>query len=447
MRLNILNFPKVFTPPISANQIARPTLEPYNSQELIKIKVSHIWNHFLILLHLRPKRAVTEQIQLQIDTINEAAKLDSKPQLLLALRRAFFHASHAIIAAKMDPTQLPKNVANQLTEIIGRFGIAIYASNDVDDAFQSPLDVLKAAILMQEYALGLRSHCPDVTKLTVIDDLYRNKTTSAHIAAIATECIDNLDAHAWAEKVESLSQEQQLLIPQILRYANGAIRYIKHYQTEAQKGKMLSDRELAQLKAENVTYMLRCGKLLNTAKECLKATMNNSAIDQTEAKNQMAELIYNDLTGYAAAEREEYKTAGQQERADAKSAELDDMWKQCVVLSKFPVKMQARCDNKICFIEKLSVEREYELRMKSLQGHLSLPDEQQDPVLIAISFNNISYLLDKLERPIEALYASIGAVNLVKKCKEKGENNVQFNDILIHADELLKKYEGIKAER
>lgn len=419
--------------------------DPQNAPitEDLTTQVQNVWDQFLVLLQLRPQVAATEKIKIQIDNIDQAAAQNHKPTLILALRKAFFYSMQAIQSSELDPTQLPKNVALQLTEILGRYGIAIYASKDVKDPFQSSLDVLKTAILMQEYALGLRDTCPNLTLLQGIEELFNNEGISALHAKHANQTIENMDSDAWADKVKTLNQNQQLLVPQILRYTNGAMRYLNLFKTEDNNDEQKTEEQTAQIQAENVIFMKQCGKLLNTAKTCLKATVEVEGIDQAEVKNQLAELIYNDLTGYASAQREEYEAAGKPELAAETKAEIDEMWKQCVALSKRPLLMQARVDNKRTFIEKLSLDDELTLRTSSLEGHLSLPEEQQDPVLIAISFHNIANLFARLDRPIEALYASIAAVQLVGKCRQNGENNVQFDDIIAQAQRIIDEYKWV----
>lgn len=409
--------------------------------EGLKAKMQTIWNRFVELIHIRP-RSVNQQIPLEpIKPETQAgAVIDpelrkirqsktenkEKPVVIQQLREAFSKSMEAIKTAGLDSTALPRNIALQMTEIIGRFGIEIYAQEGEDEeainSFRRPLAVLQAAIQMQEYALGLNENCPDLSQLESIDSLYQEPVHSQQ----ADQMIANLDAAKWAEKVASLDQKQLLLLPNILRYANGAMRYIAHYEKIAQ------DLDVSE-------------KLLKTAEACLLKGLGNPALDQVEVKNELAELKYNDVTGLLYGQMEQAEQNGDTTKAEEIKSQLEALWDECVGLSKEPAKMLARCINKRCFTEKLPPEKELELRKMALEKHLALPKEQQDPVLIALAHHNLSHVLyHKFGNIIEAMKHTEEAMKIVVDSRQKGNNNVQFTDVQKHSDFLVEEAKKIE---
>ena len=322
----------------------------------------------------------------------------------------------AIKTAHMDPIHLPKQVAFQLTEILNRFGIAIYASKDVQDPFQSSLDVLKTAFLMQQYALGLSSTCPNLSNLMTLDDLYTNPKVRNANATLADQAIDDLKAPIWAAKTLLLTEKQQLLIPLLLRYINGAMRYLEQ------------------------STLTRSTLLLETAEACLVSAQKKPSFNQVEVNHQLAEFKYNEMTGFLASKIEDFESKGQTVQAEETKKILSQLWDECIALSKDPEQMRARCENKRPFIEKLSPEQELDLRKSALEKHLSLPRERQNTVLIALAHHNLSHAYEKMNERVKAVKHANEAVLHVITATAKGENNIQFDSVINHAKALAKNF-------
>lgn len=384
--------------------------------QILKHKIDHTWNQFCVQIKAHINKPIEKQIQTEIAKADKIEATESKPLFISSLRRTFNSAMNAIKAANMDPIHLPKQVALQLAEILGRFGVAIYANKDVQDPFQSSLDVLKTALLMQQYALGLSSTCPDLSKLVIIDDLYTDPTVRNANVALADEAIDNLNANTWASKTLFLTEKQQLLIPNILRYSNGAMRYLEQ------------------------GTLARSERLLETSEACLLAAQKKPSFNQVEVNHQLAELKYNDVTGFLAAKIEDFEARGETAQAEDTKKILTKLWDECITLSKDPEQMRARCDNKRTFIEDLTLEQEMDLRKSSLNRHLSLPKERQNIVLIALSHHNISHVYEKMGDLKKAIAHADEAVVAVIAARQKGENNVQFDSVEAHARNLVAKY-------
>lgn len=324
-----------------------------------------------------------------------------------AMDQAFVNTMRAIVAKRFDPTHMPKEIALKLAEILSRYGIFLYSNSAMSNPFQTSLDVLKAAFVMQQYALGLRDSCPDFSKLSNLKVLYQKDAIRMHNVALADAAIDVMNQEDWVEKVITLDQRQIFGIVKLLRYINGAIRYL------------------------NQTDVNRCGRLLDTAQACLQSIRHS--ID-----NEMAELIYNDLTSFTASKAELYEKQGSMDQAQKMHSKLADLWEECVKLSKDPEKMQARCDNKRTFIEKLTPIQIVEMRQKAIERHLKLPIGRQDLHLLALAWNNCSHAQQNVGNADEAWRCSQEAVKLYHQCKAMGSQDVQLESIITQSERLAK---------
>jgi hypothetical protein len=378
---------------------------------ILKHKIEHSWNIFCMAIKSSLHPNVQKNIQHEINKLDKIEITQTKPVYCSALRRAFASSMNLIKSAEMDPSQLPKQIAWQLTEILFRFGVAIYANKDVTHPFQSSFDVLKAALLMQQYALGITKTSPDFSQLMILDDIYTNPDALA-ITPLADYAIDYMEPSEWATRTFMLTQNQQLMIPQLLRYLNGAMNYLK------------------------LSTLPSSEKLLKTAEACLLSAQKKPVFNQTEVNNQLAELKYNEMTGFLARQLQDYEEREMVFEAIETKQTLRNIWDECVALSKDPEQMQARCDNKRIFVEKLNAKEQLELSLSALNRHLALPKERQNPTLVTIAHHNLSHSykgMNDLENAIK--HADI-ALKRVIEAQSKGENNAQFDSISTHAQAL-----------
>ena len=433
-----------FSTPLAVEQTSGQSC---STCQVLNQKMQSIWDQFLCALHIRSKIIIADpaqrklaaitKIQTELNRVDVQSQNQPKSALCDALRQAFQTSIQVIKAEGLDPVKLPKEVAQKLAEIIGRFGIAIYANKDVctqfthqDEVFKHSflysLNTLKAAIAMENYALGMSETCPDLSSLTTIDELYNREEIVTPITQHANEIIESMSSSTWAAKAAALNQKQQIALAVLLRYTNGAMRYLKIHDLKHK------------------------GNLILTAEAILMKCQQNQNFDQVEVNNEMAELIYNDMTGFFKEIADDCEAKGEKEFAMGARAALSEMWDACVKLSKFPEKMRARCDNKRTFIEQLTPEQEAELRQRSLKAHLSLPQEQQDKVLIALSNHNLANLYYQLEKTVEKSQKaemkkfmtahSAAAIKLAIECMQNGINDVQFDSIINQARMINAEY-------
>lgn len=247
----------------------------------------------------------------------------ARQKWISSIKEAFTTSMMCIAEAKLDPTNLPKEIALPLTDILWRFGHMLYGNKEAPHPFQSSLDVLKVAILMLEHALGLSPSCPDLSNLHSLEDLYILEHLRQKHSAEAESAIDRMDANAWSEKAILLNQQQLFLILQILRFTNGAMRFL-----------------------DQVDFH-RCGNLLDTAESCLLNAEDHSKFDIKEVHNQFAELVYNDLTSFTAAKAQFLEVHGRFKEARELWERLDGMWDVCEAFSSDQEKMHARCNNNL----------------------------------------------------------------------------------------------------
>lgn len=380
--------------------------------DILKHKVEHTWNKLCIVMksHLFPP--VQTQIQRQLNKLDQIEATETKPVFVSSLRRAFANSMAAIKEANMNPEKLPKQVALQMTALLTKFGIAIYANKDVQHPFQSSLDVLKAALLMQQYALGISKSCPDLSRLFIIDDLYSNPEVCAANASQADETINSLNPEVWAFRTLMLTEKQQLLIPELLRMVDGALGYLGKSSLNTSQ------------------------HLLETAEAVLVSAQKKVFFNQTEVNNNLAELKYNNITNLLAAKIEDAEARENEAEVQELKQQLKKTWEDCVELSNDPDKMKARCSNKRIFVEKMSVEDKLACCRNALNDHLSLPKERQNIVLIALANHNVSHLYHQLNDIKKAVHHANAALACVLEAKAKGENNVQFDNVINHAKVL-----------
>ncbi len=396
---------------------------PFKTLKLVPAQ--HLLAH---LDEITAKETAYRQISLSPPTTKqaaidqEAASTKKRQDWLNAHQRAFVAAKQAITAAKLDPVHLPKEIAWQLTEIVTRFGVAIYASTQTPDPFQSALYVLKTALLLQQYALGLSPTCPDLSTLNHLEDLYHLDSTRTKYSAQADALIHSLPAERWAEKAATLNQRQLFNIPKILLYTHGAMRYLKQ------------------------TTLDDSARLLGTGEACLRQAQTKPHFNQAEVNDQLAELIYNEITGFAAANISHYQGLDQtaQVKAQIKAAQaaLSQRWEQCVALSKDPEKMHARCTNKRAFLEKLSPQQALNLRQEALDRHLALPETRQDRVLLALAWHNLSFAHEKVGDNKAAFKCATQALNLAVTCRAHGKDDVQLDSVVKNGKRWIQTFSG-----
>jgi tetratricopeptide (TPR) repeat protein len=392
----------------------------------IKAKIECVWNKFLILIN---RASVDLQIQNEIDKVNKAENI-SKSNYITALESAFVRSLAAVKSHHIETTHLPKQVALQFTDILTRYGIAIYGNKDAPHPHQSALDVLNTALLMQEYALGLSQTAPDLSKVTTIQDLYANQQLRDSIEIEAHVLFDHLDPECWVKKMLMLTEKQHVLLSKIILYVVAAYDHLG-----------VQNLELSE-------------KLLMLGEQSLIAAGQIPSFNQIEVNDALAELKYNCVTGFLAKKREllterlkeaDADLAGELEHAkELTSQALENVWEDCVKFSKDPAKMQARCDNKRVFIEKMTPQQEVEWFTKSLNKHLAL--SKKDPVLFPVIHHNLSHAYEKVGDFTNALKYGLEAMKLAIESAKKGERSVLFDSIFKHSEILLAKAQEIQQQ-
>jgi len=332
-----------------------------------------------------------------------------------SFKYAYAIAIKNITAAKVDPTHLPREVALQLVEILWLNGLLLYANKEAPHPFQSAMDVFKTAIPMLEYALGLYETCPDLSDAKNIEDLYSLEHLRRNHSDLANDTIQRMNANQWAEKAVNLKEEELLYIPQLLRYTKGAMDYLEQND------------------------LVQSQHLLSTAEACLHKAQENPTFDQREVSNQLAELIYNNLTGFAAEQAKYYEKEGQHEKAQEFWAKIENYWSECVKLSSEPAKMLARCYNKRTFIKELTPQENLALRKLAVEAHLALPKEQQNSVLIALAWNNLSHAQEEVGDFYSAVEAVMQANAKAKECQARGESDVQLTYVFDNVKRIEEK--------
>lgn len=332
--VNFRDFSKTFT---FLSPTAPAAVPLSSASDIIKETVENIWKDFKFEIKKHFRDPIHEIIQVEIDKLDKIeAAATTKPVFLAELRRSLMSVMKSILEANVDPIHPPRQVAFQLTNILVRFGLACYENRDMPHPFQSSLDVLKAALLMQHYALGLSNCCPDLSSLRLIDKLYSEKEAYEAIRPLADYAINQLNPALWSAKTFLLTEKQQLLIPDLLRYINGALRGLDQLT--------LRQSEL----------------LLQTAEECLKSAKTKHHYNQIEVNNHLAELKYNDFSGLLARQIKDLQVKGETEKVAEKQVELEILWIECAELSKEPEKMRARCENKRIFINEMALKDQLE---------------------------------------------------------------------------------------
>lgn len=347
-------------------------------------------------------------------TVNEHKKLThtAKQEWVSSIKKAFEKTIGKIKENSLDPLHLPENIALKLTEILWRDGLMLYANSDAPDPFKSSLSVFKAALVMQHYALGLADSSFDLSEIKDIEELFTSETLSAKIESAADAIADTLEPSVWAEKAVTLDQRQFVIIPQLLRYIDGAMGYLGE---------------------DNLP---RSAFLLGTAEVCLNEALENPNYDQKEIKNLLAELIYNNLTGIAAKIARKYEDEGEIENAKIMWVSVEGLWNKAIELSADPQKMIARCNNKRTFVRKLTPEQNVELYKLAVEAHLALPKERQNLLLLALAWNNLSHAQIKVGNKKEGRAASDMAMEIAAKCAANSDSNVQLSYIINHAKQL-----------
>ena len=305
-----------FTPTQSKKQniFHEPSNRAPSICDLLKQKIDEVWKELNVIIYNNFNDPLTEIVQNIIEKLDKIEATEQKHIYCSALRKAWVDSMIALKKAQINPKNPPKQIAFQLTAILTRFGIAIYADKSVSDPFQSSLDVLKTALLMQYYALGLIHRCPDLSNLRIIDDLYNLPEVYEVIRPLADYGIDNLKPVTWSAKTFLLTEKQQINISELLRYINGSMRHLE---------------QLTLPKSE---------LLLQTAVACLKAAQTKKHYNQIEVNNCLAELKYNDISCLIAHQIIEFQTRGETQKAEEKKEDLKRLWEDCVLLSKNLIK-------------------------------------------------------------------------------------------------------------
>lgn len=216
-----------FCPPVIANLFESGPSE--TSQE----KVNLIWKRFSFMIASEFNLfgpSIQQSLQNEIDQIEKLELTKSNSLLCSHIRRTFAKSMVIIHKAGLNPDRLPKKVALQFAVILTKFGMALSQSRDVK--LECALDVLKAAILMQQYALGISKYCPELSKLLILDGLYTDPKIYEKIRPLADEAIKNLKPHVWSASTFLLTRQQFLLIPKVLFYTEEALYRLKQMPTE-----------------------------------------------------------------------------------------------------------------------------------------------------------------------------------------------------------------------
>lgn len=441
-------------------------IEPATSQttqkckrvcQVIKAKMEQIWQAFVAiwikvmqtfgcLPRLSAKAVLSQKIRVHLENINTAKaafetfsqqKITSPDQAKklqetsLAKKNAWIQSYETalysiwgdILTAKLDPVRVPKRIAFQLTEILTAYGIALYNNKEVGDPYENSQNVLKNALLMQKYALGLSDTNPDLY-FAFPNYTFRDPTNPRQFLGIkaADEAIATLDAGEWSKKSANLNLDQLKQLVLILRYLNGCMRYLRQ---------------------ENLTTS---GLLLGTAEACLKAARSNPNISLIDLNDILAELKYNEISGFIATQAKALDEKGEKELAKAEWVKLNDLWDEVVLLSKEPAKMQARCDNKRTFCKKLPPQEIVDFRLKSVAAHRNLPAEKQDRALLALALNNLSKAyqdLDPSDKNQELQDLAFDCVQeawaIIIELMAQGKTDSQFDAIVDNYQKLALK--------
>lgn len=418
--------------------------------QIIKAKIQRIWQLFVAAwqkvmqaLGCLPcpcaNRILSNKIQKQIQNIQiakaafdtiEITKLspenaDDQKAISLAKKKlwmdsfetAISETTQGILSAKINPTKLPRKVALQITEILTSYGIALYNNNEAAHPFKNAQHIIKLALLMQQYALGLSETCPDLTSPS-IKSLCNE---AGRFSMQADEAIAKIDPTIWAKKTSSLDFNQLKQLVLMMRYLNGCMRYL------------------------NEENLVISGRLLGAAEACLLAAISNPKFYLVDITDMLAELKYNEITGFLAEQARALEARGEKEQAQEYWQKLNALWDEVVKLSKEPAKMQARCDNKRTFVGNLTPQDILAFRIKSVEAHKALPPEKQDKGLLALALNNLSCAYqnvdgnkDELEK--HAFNYAQEAWSLVIKMMENGIMDPQFDAIFENYHQLsLKK--------
>lgn len=331
-----------------------------------------------------------------------------------ALTIAFAEAMNEIVKAKIDPTKMPKEMALQLAEIIGRYGLKCYADNDLPHPFQSSLYVLQTALVMEQYALGIVDRCPDLSHHYGIEDLYKLEHLQKSLTDHAEFVMDTMRWGVWSGHAVSLSPHRLVILSKILRYTNGCLRNVK-------------------------PHAKRQETLIETAVASLKAGATIHPLDQAEINNELAEVIYNDWVGILKTRADQYQQQGLQDFANETLEKLSQEWEECVRLSEDPEMMRIRCMNKRLFVEKKPPEEELVQRKQALEMHLAIPKERQRPILIALAWHNLSMFYQRIGDVPEAVKCVNEALKVTSQCLARGENNSDLAKVRANAEQLAEK--------
>lgn len=330
---------------------------------------------------------------------------------ITALEITFTAAMNEIAKAKLDPSYLPRDIALQLSEVICRYGIKCYADNDLSHPFQCSLNILQAALLMQQYGLGLSDRSPDLSALHGLDDLYNLDHLKVGNTAHVEFVMDKMEPAVWAEKAAQLPASQLVILSKTLRYINGCMRNIE-------------------------PHLARQEALIQTAVACLQEGASKHVKNAAQINNELAEVRYNDLTGILKAKAEKFQQQGEYALAEHALEKLRQQWDECIKLSDDPDLMLSRCTNKRFFFEKVSPEEELIQRKRALEIHLSRPKECQRPILIALAWHNLSMFHQTQGNILEAVTCVNEALKVTSQCLARGENNVDLVRIRENAERL-----------
>lgn len=424
--------------------------------EVLKAKIERIWQAFvasiyaiLETLHILPTQstinAIAKKADIAIEEINTKEKefnsitipQDASPEVLEAqLKVSLEKKQHWINsfeqglittladlkAAHITPTRMPKKIAHQLGEMLTRYAITLYSNPEAPNGkFQTSLDVLKLGILVHQYALGLRSACPDLSKMKSLKEIIANAPS---FAAEADQVIFNMDPKLWSQKAGNLSQTQLLNLVTHLRYCAGAIRYLDN-------GK----RTPASLQFRDA--------LLRTAEKCLQSGLTNPSYVFDDIKDHLAELKYNEMTGLLAVQAEQATKAGQSDKAEALTQELHTVCEEMIMLSKKPTLMKARITNKsaAALLTPHTTEEKIAKFKQAIAIYQTLDKTEQDPLLLALWHNNLSLTIQELEDDHlkEAFESANEAWAICIELKAKGINDSQMKSVEDNYLNLIEK--------
>lgn len=416
--------------------------------QILKEKIQRVWHAFVelitkILQALRclprpsPTTIACNKIQQEIVRIGAAKKafddisspppttvkatseayarsLAKKKDWIESHETAITQAMKALQAAKINPAKLPKKVALQLSDILTSYGVALYNNTEVAaDPFRTAFEVLKLAFIMQQYALGLREAAPNLAT-----DERKVRDKAVEYAKEANDAIAELNKDQWAKAISSLDLRQLTQCVTILRYLNGCMRYLK------------------------IEDLAITGRLLGTAEACLMEARKNPRLPLVEVNDILAELKYNEISGFLANQAKALEQAGKHDEAEAMRKLLSNLWDEAISLSKDPL-IRARCYNKRSFAEKLTPQEVLDFRNKSVVVHKALSKDKQNPALLAITLNNLAHAymdMGDVEANFEQAFKhSSEAYGIVIDQMAKGKTDTQFDNIVSTYFELSQK--------